>query len=773
MTPKTSHYQAQFLSFQPFPQLGTIFAIVLKKYQGLSLIMANKFPFFPQLDAMDCAAACLRMVSRVHGKFVSIEEVRSLTHISREGVSIADLTDGAEKLGFQTLVAQINPEQLSEMPTPAILWWNQEHFVVLYEILKNDFRIADPAVGIVNIKKEEFFSKWIMPDDHRKNTGIIILLEPTAEFLNEDNKVDKSQGIFSLFYKSGKFKNLIIQLIIGFFVGSIISVIIPYLIQSMVDIGVFTRDLNFILIIGIAYFVLFVSQLGLEFIRGWILLHIGARINLSLVSEFLQKVTKLPMSFFESRLQGDILQRVYDNERIEKFLTSDALFTLFSMIHILVFGSLLAWYNFYFFLVFIVCSILSMVFGIFIFSQRKILDQQRFEISSQSQHLILQILNGISDLKLHNAERQKTTQFESSQAKLFRNSEKYLANDQWFRATTGLINHIQNLAILIIGAYSVVNQKMSFGGLLAIQYILGQLNAPISQMLGFFRAYQDASISLERIQQIRDTPQEGNESSLNLEIPKSGDLTLDQVSFRYGSEYSTKVLSGITLHFPRGKTSAIVGTSGSGKTTLLKLLLGFFPATEGKIFLGDYNLNDLHSKTWRSQCGVVMQDGYLFHDTIARNIALGKDQIDIQKLLEVTKLVNLNGFIESLPSGLNTKVGANGVGLSQGQKQRVLLARALYKDPEFLFLDEATNSLDAYNELLIMENLLEYFDKRNANRNPCTVIIVAHRLSTVRHADKIFVLEQGELVEQGDHLSLIEAEGAYYYLVKNQLELGS
>jgi ATP-binding cassette, subfamily B, bacterial len=729
--------------------------------------MAKDFPFYKQLDAMDCGATCLRMVARHFGRHYSLEYLRDLTHIGKDGVALIDISDAAEKIGMNTLAAKVSWERLADgLPLPMIAHWRQQHFVVVYDITSSGVRVADPASGKYKLTKEEFLDGWASDIIEGERSGIILLMETTPEFFDRDGeKVDKS-GFKFLFTYLLRYKKLLRQLIIGLVMTSMLQLVFPFLTQTIVDVGINNKDLGLIKLVLIGQVVLFLSYTSVEFIRGWILLHIGTRVNISLVSDFLIKLMKLPPRYFDTKHTGDLLQRINDNHRVEHFLTGNVLSTLFSLVNFVIFGFVLFFFNVEIFFMYSIFTVVYMTWIFLFLKKRKELDYKRFDQMSENQSNLIQLISGMNEIKLHNAEKQKRWQWERIQAKLYRVSIAYLALEQSQRAGASFLREMKNIIITFIAAKAVTEGTLSIGGMVAIEYIIGQLNGPLDNMVHFIQAAQDAKISLERLNEVHAKDDEDGKAERMNVLPENGDLYLENVSFQYGSVHSPMILRGMNLKIPKGQTVALVGSSGSGKTTILKLLLNFYQPTEGFLKLGDVSLNNIQNRVWREKCGVVMQEGFIFNETIAKNIALGDEHIDKKKLLRAVKVANIQQHIESLPLGYNTKIGDDGVGLSQGQKQRLLIARAVYKDPEYIFFDEATNALDAYNELVIMDNLKEFFKGK-------TVVIVAHRLSTVRHADNIIVLERGEIIEQGNHEELTRARGAYYNLVKNQLELGS
>lgn len=729
--------------------------------------MAEQFPFYKQFDRNDCGAACLRMISRHYGRHFSAEFLRERTHMDRQGVTLIGIADTAEKIGFRTLGIKVGFAQLQDnIPLPCIAHWKQDHFLVVYKIHKKQVYVADPAVGKTVYKQEDFIDNWLSDVANSEPQGIVLVLEPTPEFYQGESESKKPSGIRFLWRYIMQYRRLFLQLFAGLVVGSIIQLILPFLMQALVDKGVQLNDLPFVYLVLLAQAILFLSQVSVEFIRGWILLHIGSRVNINLISDFLIKLTRLPMSFFDARMTGDLLQRIYDNERVERFLTAASLSTLFSLVNLIIFGGVLFFYQPLIFLIFFSAAVLYFGWIALFLRRRRVLDFRRFEQMAENQNTLIQMVNGMQDIKLYNAERQKRWGWERIQAKLFRINVQYLSTDQLQRAGAAFINEGKNIVISVVAAQAVINSDMTLGMMLAVQYIIGHMNAPLEALVQFLLSAQEAKISLERMQEIHQRPdEESNEHPRIKEMPSKGDLSLSQVSFRYGGPRDPWVLQHLNLRIPKGKTLAIVGSSGSGKTTLLKLLLGFYPPQEGSIRVGDLNLAHLDQESWRKQCGVVMQDGFIFSDTIARNIALGEEYIDTTRLLDAARAANIQEFIETLPLAFNTKIGEEGIGLSQGQRQRLLIARAIYKEPNYFFFDEATNALDAHNERQILQNLEGVFRDK-------TVVVVAHRLSTVKKADHIVVLEKGEIIEEGTHEQLTTLRGAYYNLVREQLELG-
>jgi len=728
------------------------------------------FPFVKQPDAMDCGPACLKMIAGFYKMNFSLEALRKKCYITREGVSFLGLSEAAESLGFKTIGVKIPFDILTgNVPLPCIVHWRQKHFIVIYKIKKDKIWVADPAIGLVKFKHEEFIRNWTSTISDGKPSGLVLIIEPTPSlFENEKEKEqEKSSGFKFLLKYFRLYKKYSFQLGLGLLLGSCIQLVIPFLTQSIIDIGLNNNDLGFIYLILFAQLALVFGRLSVEFIRGWLLLHIGARVNVAIISGFLQKLMSLPVAFFEIKMTGDILQRVEDNNRIEDFLTSASLNMLFSFFNLIVFGVVLAIYSIKILALFLVGSALYIIWVSLFMKARAGIDHQRFKKTSSSRSKLIHIVNGIQEIKLTQSELSMRWDWEKIQASLFGLKVKGLSLIQYQSAGATFINEVTNVLITVVAATTVLKGNMTLGMMLAVQFIIGQLNVPVSQIIGFFRMSQDAKISLDRLSEVHKMDEEEINQEMKVrKLPEKKDIYINNLSYQYEGPRSPFALKDIDLFIEENKITAIVGTSGSGKTTLLKILLGFYQPVVGDILIGDTRLVNLSLKIWRSKVGAVMQDGFLFPDTIAFNIAPGSEEIDEEKLVNAVEIANIRGFVESLPLGYNTRIGANGHGLSEGQKQRLLIARVIYKNPDIIIFDEATNSLDANNEKVIVENLNEFFQGK-------TVVVVAHRLSTVRDADKIVVLDSGRITEIGTHESLIRNRGAYFNLVKNQLDLGN
>ena len=727
--------------------------------------MLKGFPFYKQLDSMDCGPTCLRMIAKYYGRNYSLSFLREKCYIDKAGVSLRGISEAAELIGFRSMGVKIPLDESGDEPSlmvaplPCIVHWNNKHFVVVFKINKSHVWIADPGEGKFKLTHKEFLNSWTQG----KPEGIVLLIE-TTPMLNQATDEEPSKGFSFLLQYLTPHRKLMVQLVLGLFLGTVFQLIFPFLTQSLVDVGIDTKNLNFIYIILGGQLMLFFSSTIVRFIQSWILLHISVRINVSLIADFLMKLMQLPLGFFDSKNIGDLLQRIGDHRRIETFLTNSVIQIVLSVVNLFVFAIVLAIYSLKIFVVFSIAAIAYVVWVTIFLKKRKEIDYRAFQQLSDNQDSLIEIIQGMPEIKLQGSQLKRRWKWARIQAKLFRTQMKSLAITQYQDIGALSISQFKDILITFIAAKAVLDGEMTLGMMLAIQYIIGQLNAPIQQLVGFIRAAQDAKISLERLSEIHLSDNEETVNDQRMNIIPDGDIRLENLSFRY-TPISEKVLENVNLTIPRGKTTAIVGTSGSGKTTLIKLLLGFYEPIEGMIRVGDHTLNNIHKKTWREKCGVVMQEGYIFSDTIAANIAESDERIDFSKVIASATTANIMDMVHALPLGFNTVIGAKGNGLSQGQKQRLLIARAVYKNPEFIFFDEATNALDANNEMVIMDNLNKFMKDR-------TAIIVAHRLSTVKHADQIIVLHDGKINEIGNHEQLVELRGQYFTLVKNQLELG-
>ena len=735
---------------------------------------SKRFPHYHQQESADCGPASLRMIAKYYGHSYSLEMLRSHCFISREGVSMLGISDAAEYLGMHTLGVKITFEQLAnEAVLPCILHWNQNHFVVCYGIKKKRFSddyniyIADPASQKLCYNKEEFCKCWLSTKVGGKDCGTALLLEPGVNFGQVEDEFKAREKSFTSFIRYFMpYKKLFFQLLLGMVLGSLLQLIVPFLTQAMVDVGIGNKDLGIITLILIAQLMLFFSQLIVGYIRSWIMLHINSRIDISLISDFLQKLTSMPLHFFDSKNTGDIMQRIGDHGRIKSFLMGNSFSIMFSLVNFIVFMFILAYFDTRILLIFSVGNSLYVAWILFFMRFRRELDAKRFNLSSTEQSRIIQLIQGMQDIKLNNCEKQKRWEWERIQVRLFNVSVKGLTIGQIQQSGSAFFTQATNIIISFIAARAVVEGNMTLGMMMSLTYIIGQVSAPIGDFIGFAHALQDARISMERLNDIHAQEDEeydiGNKLSL---LPENGTITVRDLTYSYSGAERDYAIKNLSLDIPEGKVTAIVGESGSGKTTLIKLLQGFYKPNSGTIKVGGISLDCINPHLWRKSTGSVMQESYIFSDTIAKNIALSTDEVDVKRLYDSALLANADEFISALPLGYNTRIGMEGSGVSQGQRQRLLIARAIYKNPKYLFFDEATNSLDATNERIIMENLQKIFLNR-------TVVIAAHRLSTVMNADNIVVMKKGEIVEQGTHSELVALRGHYYTLVKNQLELG-
>lgn len=742
------------------------------------MISVKSFPLYTQLDSMDCGPTCLRMIAKFYGRSYSLQNLRDKCFITRQGVSMMGISDGAESIGLRTLGVRINYNQLvNELPLPAILHWNHNHFVVLYKIkkkrnshIKQDvdciFHIADPAGEKYKLNSSELKGAWVTTIEQGRESGSALILEPKPEFYEYLDDETQGKNLTHYIRYLFPYKSQIMQLIVGMILGSIFALIFPFLTQAVIDQGIGNDNISFITLILLAQLILSITQIGVEFIQNWITLHMNTRISISLISDFLAKLMKLPIHFFDTKNIGDIMQRIDDHGRIQSFMASSTLITLFSFFNFISFAAILGYYNLAILSIFILGNALYVMWILSFMRYRRKLDQTRFIQSSANQSNLVQMITGMQEIKLNNSEKKERWKWEAIQVKLFKINIKGTALSQTQQIGSIFFNKTTSILISFLAAKAVIEGDMTLGMMMAISYMLGVLSGPITQVINFVQSFQDAKISLERLNEIHNKEDEDKTCDMNInDLPSNKTIHIENVSFSYDGADRDYILDNINLTIPENKITAIVGASGSGKTTIIKLLLGFYPPVKGNIKVDNISLSDINTHIWRENTGAVMQDSFIFSDTIANNIAVGDDDIDKEKLLQAVEIANIREFIESLPLKYNSKLGMDGSGVSQGQKQRLLIARAVYKNPYFVFLDEATNALDTNNESVILNKLNRFYKGK-------TVVIVAHRLSTVQNADNIIVLDNGKVIEQGTHQELTKLRGAYYTLVKNQLELG-
>jgi ATP-binding cassette subfamily B protein len=769
--------------------------------------VAKKFPHIQQLGIKDCGPATLKMIAKWYGKSFDLNYLRQKCSINKIGVSMLGISEAAEAIGFRTLGVKLTTKKLIKAMDagPCIIHWQNNHFVVLYKVKKRWFRgsskrnprhieqnrnvnedgthaspfdsaqddhlqdnrftyyISDPAKGYLELRSSEFVKAW----KGESEKGYALLLEPGQAFYADQREGEEQKADFGILWPYFlKYKRYFLQIVLSMLLGSMIALVGPFLTQSLVDTGINRQDINFVYLVLGAQLALFIGSTFIEIIRSWILMHIGTRINISMVSDFFKKLLNLPIKFYEQYVVGDLMQRIGDHSRIEKLLTVNTLSTIFSFLNILVLGSVLFIYNVPIFVVFFLGSLAGLLWILIFLKRRRTIDFKFFEAYAKNNNKVLEILGAVQDIKISNATRQKRWEWEEVQSYVYDVKMKSLTLSQVQGIGSSFINRAVGIAITFIAAKAVIEGEITLGTMFAITMIVGQISGPIGQILGFITTFQDAKIGLERINDITNKEDEDPpKQTLVTDIPKTEPIHIENLTFHYGSESLDPVLDSLELVIPAGKVTAIVGASGSGKTTMMKLLLKFYQPNKGDIFLGGYNFKSLHHGKWRENCGVVMQDGQLLSGTISDNIALGRETDNI-RVIEAARMANIDSFINELPMGYMTELGKEGNQVSTGQKQRILLARAIYKDPAYLFLDEATSALDADNEKVIIENLNTFFKDR-------TVVVIAHRLSTVRNADNIVVVDKGKITEQGTHKELVAKKGAYYNLVKNQLELGS
>ena len=719
---------------------------------------------------MQCGIACIQMVCCYFGRKYSTEFISQYCHSTTEGVSLLSISETVKEIGIKTISGRVETNQLVRVILPCILHWNQNHFVVLYKVKKGKtFYIADPAKGLVKYNLEEFKKHWVSTQSDGEEKGIAMFLEPTPAFYEKkmDEEPKEERSFKFLFGYIKQYRKYFGQIVLGLLVGSLLQLILPFLTQSIVDVGIKNQNIGFIWLILLGQLMLTISRTAIDFIRRWLLLHISLRINISLVSDFFIKLLKLPMSFFDTKLMGDLMQRMGDHNRVNSFLTQQTLSIVFSLFTFVVFSIVLLSYNWLVFAIFMLGSLLYGGWLALFLRRRKVLDYELFEQQAINNNKTYEFITSMQEIKLQDCEQRRRWEWEDVQADLFNVQMKSLKLQQTQEAGSIFINELKNIVITVVAATAVIHGQLTLGMMLAVQYIIGQLNSPVEQLMSFFYSVQDVRISLERINEIHRMDDENGKQGLETSVTdETKGIDMENINFKYDPHALKTIIDNVSLTIPKGKVTAIVGASGSGKTTLIKLMLGYYPVLGGQITIGGTDVNTLNKKWWRRQCGVVMQDGVIFSETIARNIAVDDKEIDKQRLQTAAEIACIHNYVMELPLKYNTKIGRDGVGLSQGQKQRILIARAVYKNPDYIFLDEATNSLDANNERMIVEHLDEFYKGK-------TVVIVAHRLSTVKNADQIVVLDKGKVVEIGNHETLTAKRGAYYNLVKNQLELGN
>lgn len=718
------------------------------------------FPFFHQPDEMTCGVTALRMIARYYGKEYNTEELLRKCPTNQEGTSLLNLSIAAESIGFKALGASTTYEGLRDSDQlPCIIHFRKNHYVVVYKIKKEKVYVADPAHGMKIYSKKEFETYW---SENPGTGGVVLFLTPGEDFYREDNK-KKEKGLRFLRKYISPHKKLFIHLILGLVISSALQLSFPFLTQSVVDIGINSQNINFISSILIAQLVLFFSKIIVEISRTWTLLYISSKISIALANDFVVKLMKLPVAYFDVKVTGDILQRIHDNNRIEQFLTGGSFRALFSILNLIVFSAILMWYSILIFGIFLIGTCIYVLWIFFFLKRRAQIDNKLFVQYSQNQSKVIEMVNGMQEIKLHNAESKKQSEWMVLQNKLFKNIMRSMTISQVQSAGSAFINELKNIIIIFFSANLVLDGQITMGMMLSITFILGQLNSPVLDLVNFIQQWQDARLSINRLHEIYEKPDESLDGKTSV-YGHNRDIAVKNISFSHERGRYRTLFENVSFEIPGGKTTAIVGSSGSGKTTLLKLLLKSYTPSKGDIKVGETNFSEISLKEWRSKCAGVFPDSYIFSDTIAANIALAGDEINIEKLHKAVNLANINDFLGDLPNGLDTIIGNEGLGLSSGQKQRIIIARAIYKDPEYLLFDEGTSCLDSNNEKIVMKNIRSFFSNR-------TLVIIAHRLSTVKDADQVIVLDKGKIVETGNHVSLIAQKGIYFELFKNQLEL--
>ena len=727
-----------------------------------------KFHSIIQKDSLQCGIACLQMICKYYGKEYSYSYVSKICIATTEGVSMLALEEAAVILNLKPITGRLTVGELYYVSNPCILHWNQNHFVVLYKVKKGKkFYIADPGKGLVSYNIDDFKQHWIGTGQGEEGKGIAMFLEPDPQFYKQKKGLEKDdeRSFGFLFGYIDQYRKYFLQILLGLFVGSLLQLALPFLTQNIVDIGIKNQDIGFIWLILLGQLVITISRTSVDFIRRWLLLHISMRINISLVSDFFIKLLQLPMSFFDTKLMGDLMQRIGDHSRVNSFLTQQTLSVAFSMISFAVFSCVLLVYNRLIFFIFLLGSLLYGGWMTLFLRRRKVIDYELFEQQAINNNKTYQFLTSMQEIKLQDCEQRRRWEWEDVQADLFKVQMKSLKLQQTQEAGSIFINELKNMTITVVSATAVINGSLTLGMMLAVQYIIGQLNSPIEQLMHFIYSIQDVKISLERINEIHKKDNEEDAGRIRTELgDESHDIVLSHIDFKYDPHALSKTIEDVSIYIPEGKITAIVGASGSGKTTLIKLMLGYYPVMNGEITIAGHNITEYNLKWWRRQCGVVMQDGVIFSESIARNIAVDDDEINQERLEMAAEIANVKDFVMALPLKFNTNIGRDGMGLSQGQKQLLCIARAMLTNPEILILDEATSSIDTLTEIRVQKAFAKMMSGR-------TSFVVAHRLSTIKESDIILVMRDGNIVEQGSHKELLNKKGFYYELYHSQFNI--
>ncbi|KFF25120.1 peptidase domain-containing ABC transporter [Chryseobacterium vrystaatense] len=721
----------------------------------------NRFKFRYQKDRMDCGPVCIQMISDYYGKKYDLNFLREICNYGKQGVTINSLKGAAEKIGYDAHVIKAGLDEINDLDLfPYILHWGNDHYVILLKFTKKSAVIADPGYGILSVSKEIFKKNW-----YKNNKGVAVVLSPAELLESNEPKRTSLFGYTSKYLK--KHKKEILKIAATLLIINTLTFLLPFITQKIFDDGIAHTDKKMIYYLILSQLFIYIGIYLSEIYRNWIAVKLGGNISIEIIYNFFKKLIKLPIHFLETKVVGDYNQRIQDSEKIEAFMTSQSITSIFSMLTIIVYLIVMSIYNFNLFFLYISITLVSVAVSLYFLKKRRLYDYLIFKEKANIQNLTFEILNGITEVKLNGLEDVKLNQWKNYQNLALKLNVDLAKIGQQQYISFSALNQIKNLSITLVSSILVIDGLLSLGELLTISFIVGQLNSPIDQLISFFRDVQDSKLSMERISEIEDQKDEDNEKDANLkEVENENSIIFRNVSFSYNS--TDRVLDNINIEIPENKITAIVGASGSGKTTLIKLILKFYERYSGDIFIKGVNIKNVTSASIRKSIGTVMQDGYLFSDTIEGNIA-GETIMDNEEEYQALKqmayqLSNAEEFISRLPLRDQTKVGSYGINLSGGQEQRLIIARALFKNPDFLILDEATSALDTKNEKTIHNNLKLFFKNK-------TVLIIAHRLSTVRNADNIIVMDHGKVIEQGEHRELLDKKNKYYELVKNQLEL--